>query len=265
MNIEYLQAVAMGLIEAATEFLPVSSTGHLILADLLLGFKGPPGHVFEIVIQLGAILAVCILYFRRLWGVVIGLPHDKASRHFALACIVAFLPAMVAGAALHDFIKTVLFSPLVVCSMLVVGGIAILVIERLKPAPRIFSIEAMSWRTALLIGCAQCLALVPGVSRSGATIMGALAFGVDRKTAAEFSFFQAIPVMLGAVALDLFKNRDSLDASGLSVIAVGFATAFLGALVVVRWMIGFVTKNGFAPFAWYRIAAGLIGLAVLLF
>lgn len=261
----YVDAVLMGLVEAVTEFLPVSSTGHLILAGEIIGFEGPPGRVFEVSIQLGSILAICVLYFKRLWGVLIGLPHDAGARHFALVSIIAFIPAVIAGVLLHDVIKTVLFSPVVVCTMLFVGGFAILGIERWKrDKPQMHSIEAIPYKTALMIGLAQCLALVPGVSRSGATIMGALCFGVDRKTAAEFSFFQAIPLMMGAVAYDLWKNRDTLDASGLSVIAVGFVTAFFAALVVVRWMIGFVTKHGFAPFAWYRIAIGSLGLVYFL-
>lgn len=261
---EILKAVFMGGVEAVTEFLPVSSTGHLILAGRLIGFEGPPGHVFEIAIQLGAILAVCVLYFRRLTKILLDLRSDPAARHFAWVSIIAFMPAVFAGYFLHDIIKTVLFSPWVVCVMLVVGGIAILLIEKLRPQPRIHGIEAMPYKTALLIGLTQCLALVPGVSRSGATIMGALAFGVDRRTAAEFSFFQAIPLMMGAVAYDLYKNRALLDLSDFTVIAVGFVTAFAGALVVVRWMLGYVTRKGFGVFAWYRIVVGSIGLAVLL-
>lgn len=257
----YVDAVLMGLVEAVTEFLPVSSTGHLILAGEILGFEGPPGRVFEVSIQLGSILAICVLYFKRLWGVLVGLPHDNGARHFALVSIVAFIPAVIMGMLLHDLIKTVLFTPVVVCAMLLIGGFAILVIEHWKrDKPQIHSIEAIPYKTAFLIGFVQCLSLVPGVSRSGATIMGALCFGVDRKTAAEFSFFQAIPLMIGAVAYDLWKNRDTLDASGASIIAVGFITAFLAALVVVRWMLGFVTKHGFAPFAWYRIVIGALGL-----
>ncbi|NBX66949.1 MAG: undecaprenyl-diphosphate phosphatase [Proteobacteria bacterium] len=257
----YTDAVLMGLVEAVTEFLPVSSTGHLILAGEILGFQGPPGRVFEVAIQLGSVLAICVLYFKRLWDVLMGLRHDAGARHFAIVSVIAFIPAVIAGVLLHDVIKTVLFSPVVVCTMLFVGGFAILAIERLqRDKPQFHTIEAIPYRTALMIGLAQCLALVPGVSRSGATIMGALCFGVDRKTAAEFSFFQAIPLMAGAVAYDLWKNKDTLDMSGASIIAVGFVTAFLAALVVVRWMLGFVTKHGFAPFAWYRIALGAIGL-----
>jgi undecaprenyl-diphosphatase len=265
MMTHYFQAIVMGLIEALTEFLPVSSTGHLILADVLIGFKGPPGHVFEVVIQLGAILAICVLYFKRLLKVITGLRCDPGARHFAIVSIIAFIPAMIAGGLLHNIIKTVLFSPFVVCSMMVLGGVAILIIEKYKPQPKLFSIESIPYKTSLWIGILQCLALIPGVSRSGATILGALCFGVERRTAAEFSFFQAIPIMLGAVTLDLWKNRHALDSDGLSIIAVGFITAFIGAIFVVKWMLEFVTKNGFAPFAYYRIVVGTIGLFLLYF
>lgn len=263
--IEFAQAVFLGLVEAATEFIPVSSTGHMILAGKVIGFEGPVAGLFEVVIQLGAILAVCVLYFQRLWTVVCGLPHDARARHFTAVLLIAFIPALISGLLLHDFIKEVLFSPYVVCAALIVGGFAILAIERTHPAPVHTEIERMPYATALKIGLAQCLSLVPGVSRSGATIMGALYFGVDRKTAAEFSFFQAIPIMLGATALDLWKARETIDASGIGIIAVGFVTAFIGALFIVRWMIGFVTRRGFAPFAYYRIAAGLAGFALLYF
>lgn len=199
--VEFLQSVFMGAVEAVTEFLPVSSTGHLILAGEIIDFKGPDGHVFEIAIQLGAVLAVCVLYFQRLANVVISLLKDEGARHFAVASIVACIPAVIAGLLFHDIIKTVLFSPYVVCAALIAGGVAILAIERWRPAPRIDAIETMPYKTALLVGLAQCLALIPGVSRSGSTIMGALAFGVSRKTAAEFSFFQAIPLLAGRGAV----------------------------------------------------------------
>ncbi|WGF90658.1 undecaprenyl-diphosphate phosphatase [Marinivivus vitaminiproducens] len=258
-----LQAGLLGLIEAATEFLPVSSTGHLILLVDLIGFQGPPGRVFEVVIQLGAVLAICVLYMHKLWQVATGLPTDPGARRFVLAILLAFLPAAVVGVLIHDIIKTVLFDPLVVACALIVGGVAILLIERFRPEPRHAVIETFPLRTALGIGAVQCLAMVPGVSRSGATIMGALLMGVERKTAAEFSFFLAIPTMLGATVYDLFKNRDTLDFGGGLVIAVGFVTAFIGALVVVRWLLGFLSRHGFTPFAWYRIALGSIILVVL--
>lgn len=263
MMMEYLQAGLLGIVEAVTEFLPVSSTGHLILVGKLIGFDGPPGRVFEVAIQLGAILAVCVLYFKRLFGVLTGLGHDPAARHFAVVTIIAFLPAVFVGFFMHDYIKAVLYSPYIVCTALILGGIAILAIEKLRPEPVVREIEGMPYKKALYIGIAQCLALVPGVSRSGATIMGALACGVERRTAAEFSFFQAIPLMFGAVAYDMWQNRATLDVQGLSVVGVGFVVTFIVSLFVVRWMLSFVTRHGFAPFAYYRIVAGGVGLLVL--
>lgn len=261
--IEFFQAVFMGAVEAVTEFLPVSSTGHLILAGELIGFKGPDGHVFEIAIQLGAVLAVCVLYFKRLTKVIVDLPKEPRAQHFTIVSLIAFVPAVVVGFMFHDFIKSVLFSPLVVCTMLVVGGIAILVIERMRPAVRILEIETMPYRIGLAIGLVQCLALIPGVSRSGATIMGALALGVDRRTAAEFSFFQAVPLLAGAAIFDIWKNYDAIDMSAASIIAVGFVTSFIGAMLVIKWMLDYVTRNGFGVFAWYRIVAGSVGLVIL--
>jgi len=259
----WLQVVLLGVLEGLTEFIPVSSTGHLILMGAVLGFEGPPGRVFEIAIQLGAILAVMVLYVRRLWGVLLGLPRDPAARHFALAILLAFLPAALVGVAAHGFIKSVLFSPWVVAISLILGGVAILVIERIRPAPVVHGIEALSLRRALAIGAVQCLAMIPGVSRSGATIMGALLLGVERRTAAEFSFFLAIPTMVGAVVYDLYKNRAVLTLEGGAAIAIGFLAAFLVALVVVRAVIGFVARHGFAPFAWYRIGLGAVALVLL--
>jgi undecaprenyl-diphosphatase len=258
-----LDAAFLGVLEALTEFLPVSSTGHLILLIDLIGFRGPPGRVFEVVIQLGAILAVCVAYRSKLTDVAIGLPHDPRAQRFVLVIVLAFLPAMVLGALLHEFIKSVLFSPQVVSVALILGGIAILAIEHLRPVPRIHAVEEFSPRLALGIGLAQCLAMVPGVSRSGATIMGGLLFGVERRTAAEFSFFLAIPTMLGAAVFDLWQNRATLSAEGGLVIAVGFLAAFVVALFVVRWFVGFVGRHGFAPFAWYRIGLGGVLLVAL--
>ena len=259
----WLQVLLLGVLEGLTEFIPVSSTGHLILMSAVLGFEGPPGRVFEIAIQLGAILAVVLLYFSKLWAVLLGLPRDPAARHFAITVLLAFLPAAAIGVVAHGFIKSVLFSPWVVAVSLIVGGIAILLIERARPQPIIHAIEQLPLGRALAIGFVQCLAMIPGVSRSGATIMGALLMEVDRRTAAEFSFFLAIPTMFGATVYDLYKNRDSLTLDGGIVIAVGFATAFVTALFVVRAVIGFVARHGFAPFAWYRIALGTVALVLL--
>ncbi len=259
-----LQSLVLGVVEGLTEFLPVSSTGHLILGDRVLGFQGPPGGVFEVAIQLGAILAVCVMYFGRLWEVVKGLPRDPGARRFAVAVILAFLPAALLGVVLHGFIKAVLFTPIVVCAAMIVGGIVILMIERFLPPARVHAIEGFTPRLSVQIGLLQCLALVPGVSRSGATILGAAWLGVDRRTAAEFSFFLAIPTMFGATVYDLYKNWAGLNLDDGLLIAVGFVTAFLSAMLVVGTMIGFIARHGFAPFGWYRIAVGSIGLAALL-
>jgi len=258
-----LEAVLLGLVEGLTEFIPVSSTGHLILLVDILNFAGPPGKVFEVVIQLGAILAVCVVYFDRLWTVTSTLHRCAESRRFAAALLIAFLPAAVIGATLHGFIKEVLFNPTVVCVALIVGGVIILVVDRVLPAPRHDRIEAFSPLLALKIGFFQCIAMIPGVSRSGATIIGAMLMGVERKTAAEFSFFLAIPTMLGAAVYDLYKNREHLTTEGGLLIAVGFVTAFFAAALVVRALITFIGRHGVTPFGWYRIALGITMLAFL--
>lgn len=259
----YLDAILMGLVEGLTEFLPVSSTGHLIILDELLGFNGPPGKVFEVVIQLGAILAICVVYFSRLWHVATGLRDDPGARRFVMAVLLAFLPAMVLGAGLHGIIKEMLFNPTVVSVALIVGGIAILAVERLVPVARYHQIEAFPAPLALKIGLCQCLALVPGVSRSGASILGALLMGVDRRAAAEFSFFLAVPTMAGATAYDLYKNWRGMTFDDGALIAVGFVTAFIAAALVVKMLVDFVGRYGFTPFAWYRIAIGTGMLAFL--
>lgn len=260
---DILHAILLGLVEGLTEFLPVSSTGHLILLVDLLGFQGPPGRVFEIVIQLGAILAIVCLYWRKLWNVAIGLPTSRASQLFAANILIAFLPAMVLGALFHDYIKEVLFSPQVVCIALIVGGIVLLVLERVLNKPYLHRVDDMPVPTAFKIGLVQCIAMVPGVSRSGATIMGGLLLGLDKRTAAEFSFFLAIPTMVGAVAYDLYKNWTVLSVDNWQIIAVGFFTAFIAALLVVQFMLRLITRHGFAPFAIYRIALG-VGMLVFL-
>jgi undecaprenyl-diphosphatase len=260
---QYLDAILLGLVEGLTEFLPVSSTGHLILLDELLGFNGPPGKVFEVVIQLGAILAICVVYFARLWAVATGLKDDPGARRFVTAVLLAFLPAMVLGAGLHGVIKSVLFNPTVVSLALITGGVAILVVERFLPTPRYHRIEGFSAPLALKIGLCQCLALVPGVSRSGASILGALLMGVDRRAAAEFSFFLAVPTMAGATVYDLYKNWKGMSIDDGALIVVGFITAFVAAALVVKTLVDFVGRYGFTPFGWYRIAVGTSMLAFL--
>ncbi|MBB3911998.1 undecaprenyl-diphosphate phosphatase [Sphingomonas desiccabilis] len=259
---DLLTIILLGIVEGVTEFLPVSSTGHLILAGALLGFKDEASGTFEIVIQLGAILSVIVLYWRRFWDVFVGLGRrDPRAIAFTRNVALAFLPSAVIGLIVYKMVKAMLESPMTVAVALVVGGIAILVIERLVRAPKVTNVEQMSWKVALGIGIIQCLAMVPGVSRSGATIMGALGLGVDRKTAAEFSFFLAVPTMLAASAYDLYKNAESIGSDGWLAIAIGFVVSFVVALLVIRWFLGIVTRHGFTPFAWYRIVAG--GVAIV--
>lgn len=256
-------ALLLGVVEGLTEFIPVSSTGHLILIVDLIGFQGPPGKVFEIAIQLGAILAVCWLYRARLIGVAVGLFSGGDDLRFVRNILLAFLPAMIIGATAHGFIKSVLFSPWVVSISLIIGGIAILMIERNLKLARHHTIERFPWTLAIGIGLCQAVAMIPGVSRSGATIMGALLLRVDRKVATEFSFFLAIPTMLAATVYDLWKNRATLTPDGIEVIAIGFLAAFLAAMLVVRSVIAFISRHGFTPFAWYRIAIGSVMLLLL--
>ncbi|MFZ5748696.1 MAG: undecaprenyl-diphosphate phosphatase [Pseudomonadota bacterium] len=265
---EWLTIILLGIVEGVTEFLPVSSTGHLILAGELLGYDAARWATFNIVIQLGAILAVVVLYWRTFWAVAMGLLRgDAVSIRFVRNLLIAFIPAAVIGLALHHYIEQLLGQPMVVAVALVLGGIAILVIERLVKNATIVGVADVPVKTVLGIGVIQCLAMIPGVSRSGATILGALSLGVERRTAAEFSFFLAIPTMLGASVVELISNREEL-ASGASVglgeIAIGFLVSFVVAVVVVRWFVGIVSKHGFAPFAWYRIVAGVIAIGWLL-
>jgi undecaprenyl-diphosphatase len=260
-----LLAVILGIIEGLTEFLPVSSTAHLLIAEQVLGFHAP-GEVFPVVIQLGAILAVVALYFARLWAVVVGLPTKPEARRFAVSVLIAFLPAVILGLLLHDFIKTVMFeSPALICWSLLIGGVVLLGIDRLAKKPRHFDSMQYPWLTSLGIGLFQCLSMVPGVSRSGATIVGGLLLGGDKRSAAEFSFFLAIPTMVGAFAYDLYKSRDQLSVDDAGLIAIGFVVSFVSGLVVIKAMLSFVAKHGFAPFAWWRILVGGGGLLLLTF
>ncbi|MBA3678182.1 MAG: undecaprenyl-diphosphate phosphatase [Sphingosinicella sp.] len=265
MDASLLVIILLGIVEGLTEFIPVSSTGHLILAGELLGFNSEAAGTFEIVIQLGAILAVIVAYHRRFTDVMVGLSRrDTGAIAFTRNIILGFLPSMVIGFFVYDLVKAMLDAPILVAVALIVGGIAILVIERMVKTPHVESVEAMGWKTALGVGMVQCLSMIPGVSRSGATIMGALSLGVERKTAAEYSFFLAVPTMLAASGYDLYKNGGGLDSSAWITIAVGFVVSFVVALVVIRWFVGIVSRYGFAPFAWYRIAAGSIALVWLL-
>lgn len=265
MEVEiYLKAVLLGIVEGFTEFLPISSTGHLILASEWLEFNRRDAKTFEVVIQLGAILSVCWHFRRRLRGVVADLAHGDDAQRFARNLILAFLPAAVAGGLLHGFIKRVLFAPEVVAWALIAGGFAILAVERWAPAARIHRVDDIGSGLALRIGFAQTLALIPGVSRSGATIMGAMACGLSRQAATEFSFFLAIPVMFAATAFDLLKSWDHLGADSIGIFAAGFAAAFASALAAIRFLLRFVATHDFRPFAWYRIAFGVVVLLTLI-
>ena len=264
MEPSLLTIILLGIVEGVTEFIPVSSTGHLVLAGELLGFDSEAAGTFEIVIQLGAILSVIVLYWRRFTDVLAGLFRgDAQAVAFTRNVALGFLPSMVIGFFVYEYVKAMLEAPALVAWALILGGIAILVIERLVKVPHAASVEAMSWKTALGIGFIQCLSMIPGVSRSGATIMGALSLGVERKTAAEYSFFLAVPTMLAASAYDLFKSGSGLDSDAWLTIAIGFVVSFIVALIVIRWFIGIVSRHGFAPFAWYRIIVGTVALVWL--
>jgi undecaprenyl-diphosphatase len=265
MDLELLLgALLLGIVEGLTEFLPVSSTGHLILVADLISFRGPPGQVFEVVIQLGAIGAVCWEYLNRFTRAATGMFTEPEQFRFVRNLLVAFLPTVAVGALAYSFIKAYMFDPWVVVTTLVLGGFAILVIERRLPVPRHHAVEEMPARVAFYVGLCQVISMIPGVSRAGATIMGGLLLGLDRRTATEFSFFLAVQTMLAASAYDLFNNWALLSADNFLVIAVGFVAAFVAALLVVRWLIGFVSRRGFSPFAWYRIAVGLVMAGFLL-
>ena len=254
------EAIALGILEGLTEFIPVSSTGHILLAGHFLGFEST-GKAFEVLIQLGAILAILSVYFARLWQMLMALPRDRKTQYFVGGILLAFLPAAVIGALAHDFIKTVLFeSPLTICIMLIVGGVVLIWVDRWALRPRYTDVTSFPLKTYFGIGLFQCLAMIPGTSRSGATIVGALLMGADKRSAAEFSFWLAMPTMVGAFALDLIKNRDILSASDLPIIGAGFVMAFLTAILVVRRLLDFVSKRGYALFGWWRIAVGLAGL-----
>ncbi|HHW35269.1 MAG TPA: undecaprenyl-diphosphate phosphatase [Paracoccus solventivorans] len=256
-------AAFLGLLEGLTEFIPVSSTGHLLLAGHFLGFDSP-GRAFEVLIQLGAILAILGVYAGRLWAIFSAAPHDPRARRFILAVLVAFLPAVVVGVLAHGLIKQVLFeTPALIAIMLILGGFVLLFVDRIATNPSFDEAEDLPLRAAVAIGFAQCLAMVPGVSRSGATIVGALLMGASKRAAAEFSFFLSMPTMAGAFAYDLYKTRAALDAAALTNVAVGFVCAFVAGIFVVRWLLNYVSAHGYGLFAWWRIAVGTLALAGL--
>jgi len=264
-----LIAIILGIVEGVTEFLHVSSTGHLILATELLGFDADKWSAFNVIIQLGAILAIVALYWRTFWAVIEGLiRRNPMSWLFVRNILIGFLPSAVLGFLLINKIEALLGNPEVVVVAFIVGGIAILLIEKLVKRTDIVGVAEMPLKTAIGVGLVQCLAMIPGVSRSGATIMGGLSLGVERRTAAEFSFFLAIPTMLGATTLELVKHRDTLMAGasgvGFGTVAVGFVVSFVVAIVVVRAFVHYISRHGFAPFAWYRIVAGAVALVWLM-
>ena len=254
------QAIILGIVEGLTEFLPVSSTAHLLIARDILGFDGVKGNAFEIAIQAGAILAVCVLYYKKLTNVALTL-HKKESRKFVTAVLVAFLPAVFIGLTVHDYMEAKFFNKQTIAIAFILGGIAIILIETYVRKPNIHTVEAINKKTALKIGIIQCLAMIPGTSRSGATIMGAMVSGVDRKAAAEFSFFLAIPTIIGATVLDLYKSWHNINHDAMSLIIIGGVVSFITALVVVNGLISFISRNGFKPFAYYRIVFGIALLA----
>ncbi len=264
MTLDVIKAIFLGIVEGLTEFIPVSSTGHLLLVGHFFGFDDEFfGKSFDVLIQLGAILALLSIYFGRLWKLFLGMFNDPQAQRFIIGVLVAFLPAMVLGALAYGFIKSVLFNVWIVCIMLVIGGVVLLWIDRLDLKPRYHDAQKFTLPMYLGIGVVQCLSMIPGVSRSGASIVAAMLFGADKRAATEFSFWLAMPTMVGAFAFEAFKDRHELAGSNLEIIAVGFAVSFICGWIVVKWLLGYVAQHGFALFAWWRIIVGTLGLIAL--
>ena len=266
MSFDFFKAIVLGIVEGLTEFLPVSSTGHLLLVNQFLG--NDPARkefwdTFSVLIQFGAILALLSIYFGRLWRLALGFFTDPAARRFVIGVLIAFLPAAVIGALAHDFIKGTLFNVWIICFTLIVGGAILLWIDQLDLRPRFMDAEKYSLPMYLMIGFAQCLAMIPGVSRAGATIVAAMLLGGDRRSAAEFSFWLAMPTMAGAFVYDLYKSRGQMNLDNGLLIAVGFAVSFVAAWIVVKTFLGYVQRHGFALFAWWRVVVGTVGLIAL--
>ena len=261
MDIVLLKALILGVVEGLTEFLPISSTGHLILAGDLLDFNGDKAKVFEIVIQTGAMLAIVWEYRVKFAGVIAGFAREEKAQRFVANLAIAFLPAAVLGLAFGNYVKAALFKPVPVAIAFIVGGLVILWAERREHRIAVQSVEDMSWTDALKVGCAQAFALIPGTSRSGATIIGGLLFGLSRRAATEFSFFLAVPTLIAAGAYDFYKNRALFDAGDVGVFAVGTVASFIAAFLCVRWLLRYITNHDFTIFAWDRIAFGIVGLA----
>jgi undecaprenyl-diphosphatase len=261
MSLDVLKAFILGVVEGLTEFLPVSSTGHLLLIEEFFGFSDAAfGKTFVVLIQLGAILAILSIYFTRLWKIALGFFTDPAARRFVIGVLIAFLPAVIIGAAAHGFIKDVLFNAWVVCFTLIVGGAILLWVDSLELKPRLHDATQFPLGTYLIIGLAQCVAMIPGVSRSGTTIVSGMLLGADKRSAAEFSFFLAIPTMAGAFTYDLYKNYALMSVDNISLVMIGFITSFVVAFFVVKLLLDYVTRHGFALFAWWRVIVGSLGL-----
>ncbi|MGJ3262368.1 MAG: undecaprenyl-diphosphate phosphatase [Salinarimonas sp.] len=261
--LEAFKALFLGLLEGATEFIPVSSTGHLILLQSLFGLDSHADKTFAILIQFGAILAILSAYFARLWSIALALPSDEKARRFVVGVLIAFLPAAVIGVLARDFILGVLFNPWVVCTTLILGGIVLLAVDRMALNSRHEEATRFPLSMYLAIGVIQCLAMIPGVSRSGATIVGAMLMGSSKRAAAEFSFFLAMPTMAGAFVWELGQSWRDLSADDATMIAIGFVSAFVAGLFVVKTLLDYVSKHGFALFAWWRILVGSVGFAAL--
>ena len=257
----YLKIVVLGVVEGFTEFLPISSTGHLIIAGQLLGFGGEKAKVFDVFIQSGAMLAIVWEYRARFAGVLAGLASSSAARRFVVNLAIAFMPAAVLGLAFASTIKKYLFHAVPVAIAFIVGGLIILWVERRPRQPTVADVEEMTWKDALKIGFAQAVALIPGTSRSGATIIGGMLFGLSRRAATEFSFFLAVPTLIAAGAYDLYKHRALLDAADLAPFSLGFVVSFVSAFVCVRWLLRYIATHDFSVFAWYRIAFGIVVIA----
>ena len=259
--LQHFQALILGVVEGITEFLPISSTGHQIIVADLIGFGGERFQAFNIIIQLGAILAVVWEYRRKIFDVVVGLPRERSAQRFTGNLLVAFFPAVILGVAFADLIHHYLFNPITVATALVIGGVIMLWAERRDHLIQAETVDDMNWKQALKVGFAQCLALVPGTSRSGATIIGGLLFGLSRKAATEFSFFLAMPTMVGAAVYSGYKYRHLFQPSDLPVFALGFVVSFIFAMIAVRALLKFIGNHSYAAFAWYRIGFGLLILA----
>ena len=264
MMSDAVRAVILGVIEGVTEFLPVSSTGHLLLAERFFDLgEGNFWNSFTVLIQLGAILAILAIYFVKLWNVMLGMFTNPDDRRFVIGVLVAFLPAAVIGAVAGSYIKAFLFNPWVVCFSLIVGGAVLLWVDQLELKPHEHDATMFPLPMYLAIGFAQCLAMIPGVSRSGASIVAAMLLGADKRAAAEFSFFLAIPTMLGAFVYDLYKNRADMTADHAGIVAIGFVVSFVTAIIVVKTFLTYVTRHGFTLFAWWRVIVGTLGLIAL--